>query len=338
MLARLLMLPFEAQTANPVIKAFALLRDLYASKSVELPQNTAIQLGRAWQRMIEKEDRSQALLAFEWATLVALRVALRNGSVYVEHSFDFRSQATLLIPDDEWQARRNHYYGHLKLPQDPKDFLKPVIEHLNTGLERLREAVARGEVRVDDAVHIGPLSAQPHDAALESLRPAIFAPRPDGQLPKIILEVDSTVRFNWILLGREPRSRTELLMAYAAVLAHGTSMSAADIARMVPELSVTAIRQMMSHIADERMLRQAADAVLEFMPRHPIVQHWGRADLASSDMMSLETTKPSGRRARTRNGAPRRSACTRMCAIAGASFMTSRSYSMSGRRALQSKV
>jgi hypothetical protein len=31
--------------------------------------------------------------------------------------------------------------------------------------------------------------------------------------------------------------------------------------------------------------------VLEFMHRHPIAQHWGRADLASSDMMSLETTK-----------------------------------------------
>jgi TnpA family transposase len=291
MLARLLTLPFAAQTSHPVIEALALLRDLYASKSVELPQNTTIQLGRAWQRMIDNEDRNQALLAFEWATLFALRVALRNGSVYVEHSFDFRSQATLLIPDDEWQARRNHYYGHLKLPQDPKEFLKPVIEHLKAGLERLREAVARGEVRVDDAVHIGPLSAQPHDAALESLRRAIFAPRPEGQLPKIILEVDSTVRFSWILLGREPRSRTELLMVYAAVLAHGTSMSAADIARMVPELSATAIRQMMSRIADERMLRQAADAVLEFMHRHSIAQHWGRADLASSDMMSLETTK-----------------------------------------------
>jgi len=80
-------------------------------------------------------------------------------------------------------------------------------------------------------------------------------------------------------------------MVYAAVLAHGTSMSAADIARMVPELSATAIRQMMSRIADERMLRQAADAVLEFMHRHSIAQHWGRADLASSDMMSLETTR-----------------------------------------------
>jgi hypothetical protein len=35
----------------------------------------------------------------------------------------------------------------------------------------------------------------------------------------------------------------------------------------------------------------AADAVLEFMHEHPVAAHWGRADLASSDMMSLETTR-----------------------------------------------
>jgi TnpA family transposase len=34
-----------------------------------------------------------------------------------------------------------------------------------------------------------------------------------------------------------------------------------------------------------------ADAALEFMHRHPIAIQWGRADLASSDMMSLETTR-----------------------------------------------
>lgn len=168
-----------------------------------------------------------------------------------------RSLTTLLIPADDWQRQRNHFYGQLGLPQDPKAFLEPVIKHLDEGLERLREAVTRGEVRVDE----------------------------------IILQVDSEVRFSWILLGREPRSPSELRIVYAAILAHGTSMSAAYIARMVPELSADAIRQMMRRIADERMLRQAADAVLQFMHRHPITQYWGRADLASSDMMSLETTR-----------------------------------------------
>ena len=291
MLARLIRLPFEAQTAHPVIDALNVLRDLYARKGYTLPDRVAIRLGRVWRDAIDGYDRYKALLAFEWATLFALRVALRNGSVYINHSFAFRSQATLLIPPDERKAKRNHFYGHLKLPQDPKEFLGPLIEQLDQGLIVLRDATSRGNVHIDGAVHLDPLSAQTANPAVEALRRAIFSTRPDGQLPEIILEVDSATRFSWLLLGREPRSRAELLMVYAAVLAHGTSLTAADIARMVPELASAAIRQMMHRIADERKLRQAADAVLEFMDRHPIAAHWGRADLASSDMMSMEMTR-----------------------------------------------
>lgn len=219
-------------------------------------------------------------------------MALRNGSVYVDHSFSFRSRATLLIPEDEWKAKRNHYYGHLELPQGPKIFLAKIVDHLDQGLERLREAYLRGEVRIEaDGVHNEALVAEDKEPHLDALRRAIFEDRPVGQLPKIILDIDSEVRFSWMLLGREPRSRSELLLVYAAVFAHGTSLSAADMSRMIPELKAAAIRQMMKLVADERKLREAADTVLAFMHRHPIAAHWGRGDLASSDMMSLETTR-----------------------------------------------
>lgn len=292
-LAKLVLLPFEAQTQHPVIDALNELRDLYAKKSHnELPDSVGIHLGRVWRDVINGADRNKALVAFEWATLFALRVALRNGSVYVGHSFAFRSQAALLIPKTEWEAKRNSFYGRLALPQDPKEFLEPITDHINQGLERLKDACVAGEVSIDTrGVHIEPLVAERTDAHLNTLRTAIFSRRPVGQVPTIILEIDSSVRFSWILLGREPRSRSELLLVYAAVLAHGTSLSAADISRMVPELSPPAIRQMMGKVADERKLRHAADAILEFMRRHPITAHWGCADLASSDMMSLETTR-----------------------------------------------
>src|SRR3546814_17868781 len=60
---------------------------------------------------------------------------------------------------------------------------------------------------------------------------------------------------------------------------------------MIPQLSATSIRQAMRWARDERRLSQACQAVLEFMQRHPIAATWGRSDLASSDMMSMETTK-----------------------------------------------
>ena len=91
------------------------------------------------------------------------------------------------------------------------------------------------------------------------------------------------------MLGREPRSDKELLMVYAGILAHGTSMSAAETARMIPQLSAATVRQAMRWAGDERRLAEASAAVLAHMRRHPIAATWGRSDLASADMMSLET-------------------------------------------------
>ena len=40
-----------------------------------------------------------------------------------------------------------------------------------------------------------------------------------------MLAVDAQVRFSGIMLGREPRSATELLMVYAGILAHATRLT-----------------------------------------------------------------------------------------------------------------
>ena len=77
----------------------------------------------------------------------------------------------------------------------------------------------------------------------------------------------------------------------SALLDDATGSLAVECARMIPQLSATSIRQAMRWARDERRLSQACQAVLEFMQRHPIAATWGRSDLASSDMMSMETTK-----------------------------------------------
>ena len=80
-------------------------------------------------------------------------------------------------------------------------------------------------------------------------------------------------------------------MVYAGILAHGTALSAAETSRMIPQLSAASVRQAMKWASDERRLAQACSAVLAFMHRHPISATWGRSDLASSDMMSMETSQ-----------------------------------------------
>ena len=60
---------------------------------------------------------------------------------------------------------------------------------------------------------------------------------------------------------------------------------------MIPQVRAPAVRQAMRWAADEHRLAEACKAVLQLMHRHPIATSWGRSDLASSDMMSMETAK-----------------------------------------------
>lgn len=145
----------------------------------------------------------------EVATLLALRRALRNGTVWIEHSFAFRSRERLFIPAERWQQTRRAQYRRLALPTEAGAFLEPLLEQSQHAIARVADAAVAGELRVDDELHLTPLAAE--------------------------------VRFSWIMLGREPRSDKELLMVYAGILAHGTALSAAETARMIPQLSAPAI-------------------------------------------------------------------------------------------------
>ena len=291
-LAKLLELPLASDGDHPVTAALEILRGVYAGRSRELPPAAHIDLGSRWREAIGAGDRVKALGAFEWATLFKLRVALRNGSVHLAHSFAFRGHAALLIPKAVWLAQRNHHYGHLKVTQDPKEYLARVKEQLQERLRQFADAVVAGELQVDeDGIHLERKPAGPEDLRVSGLRRALYASRSLGQISEMILQIDSKLRFSWLLLGREPYNRSELLLVYAAVLNLGTAMSAAEVARMVPGVSAEPLRQMTKRLCDDRKLREAADSVFQYLQRYDITAHWGRSDMASADMMSLETPR-----------------------------------------------
>jgi TnpA family transposase len=289
LLSGLMAMPWEATPDHPVLAAIHVLKDLYKQGARELPTTPTIDLGRVWRALISGADREQAFRALEVATLLALRRALRNGTVWIDHSLAFRSRERLFIPAERWEKERNSYYRRLSLPKRAESYLEPLIERAQAGVAAVAKAVAAGDLKVDDELHLTPLAAEEEEPELVKLRAALDHRIGEAQLPDLLLQVDAKTRFSWIMLGREPRSDKELLMVYGGILAHGTSMSAAETARMMPQLSATTIRQAMRWAGDERRLAEASAAVLAYMRQHPIAAAWGRSDLASSDMMSLET-------------------------------------------------
>ena len=285
-------LPWQAEAHNPVLIALNQLLKLYADKAWELPvEITAPRLGRVWSAAIAGEDRDKAMRAFEVATLFSLRRAVRNGSMWVDHSLVFRGRARLFFTPERWAAESKRHYARLDLPTKASTFLAPLLTRVRAGVAAVATAALEGSLRVDDELHLTAMPAEDEDPKVIQLRAQLDQRLGEVQLPEVILQVDAQVRFSWIMLGREPRSSDELLMVYAGILAHGTSLTSAECARMIPQLSAVSIRQAMRWAGDERRLGQACTAVLEFMQRQPIAATWGRSDLASSDMMSMETTK-----------------------------------------------
>ena len=285
-------LPWQAHGAHPVADAIASLRGLYERHQRELPDNTPeFALGSVWKSLIAGEDRERAFRSLEVATLSALRRAVRNGSVWIDHSLSFRSREHLFIPMAVWKAESRKHYARLQLPTKASAFLDPLLERVRKGVDAVDQAARAGILQIDDELHLAALKAEEEAPAVQDLRTRLDHRIGEAQLPDLMLEVDAQTRFSWIMLGREPRSADELLMVYAGILAHGTSLSAAETARMIPSLSASSVRQAMRWVGDERRLAEANAAVLTFMQRHPIAASWGRDDLASSDMMSLETTR-----------------------------------------------
>jgi TnpA family transposase len=283
--------PWKATAEHPLLPSLQQLNALYEHGEHTLPVGTDLSLGRVWRKCLQDDDREKAFAAAEVGTLLNLRRALRNGSVWIDHSLSFRSRETLFIPAAQWQATRRAHYRRLHLPQDPAAFLEPLIERAKAGVLAVSKTAADGILRIDDELHLTPLEPLAEDPKVSKLRAALDRRVGEAQLPELILAVDAEVRFSWIMLGREPRSSKELLMVYAGILAHGTALSAAETARMIPQLSAASVRQAMKWASDERRLAQACSAVLAFMHRHPISHTWGRSDLASSDMMSMETSQ-----------------------------------------------
>ena len=285
-------LAWKATGEHPALQALDTLRTQYATGDKILPKNfTAARLGAAWRQDISDTDRERAFRALEVSTLLALRRAVRNGSVWVEHSLSFRGRERLFIPDERWKTEARRHYARLQMPVKAGNFLAPLLERVRAGVDAVAAAVRTGTLRVDDELHLAPLVADDEDPEVTKLRHRLDQRIGEVQLPEVILAVDAQVRFSWVMLGREPRSGQELLMVYAGILAHGTSLTAAECARMIPQLSAASIRQAMRWASDERRLTLACQAVLQYMQRHAIAATWGRADLASSDMMSLETSR-----------------------------------------------
>jgi TnpA family transposase len=293
LLKQVMDVPLDLPAGHPLATALPALRAIYATDSRSLPKGAANPFPKVWSPLIECAATPEAALgAFEAATLMMLKRSLRNGSASTRQSLTYRGQQDILIPAAVWDREQDRLTGELGLPGSIDALITGLHDTLQASLRSLAAAVAEGVVFVEqDRLRIPRVKADPEPPDVTALRNEITAAIGPVQLPDLLVQLDSQVRFSWILLGRSPHNERELYTLYCALLAQGSNLSAADLARMVDGPSADSIGWFMRTLEEEGRLRQASDAVVDYLRSHKIASQWGEGLFVSSDMMSLEATR-----------------------------------------------
>ena len=278
-------------------QALPLLRAAYNRSRPALVANTDLSfVPTLWSGAIAQTDAAQQLRLLEAATLLQLQRSLRNASAVIPSSLSYREYESLLIPRSDWQARR---WSHLQLLDSSRSAdraINDILPNVSKGMTDLAREVRRGSVVITqergiELPKIGPFNDPESDALEQRVQQALTAQFGTIELPRLMMEIDAQVRFSSTLLRRPPDNDDEIMAVYGAVLAHGMGLDRIQIMRMMPSVPEAKLRLMMRILEEEGRLADANLSVVQFMRRHPVVAHWGKDGLASSDMMTVEASR-----------------------------------------------
>ena len=160
LLRQLTTLNIQGNPTERAILGLGQLKCLYTHEQSALPEGT-YQCSKGWTKLIAGEpDHERALRALEMSTLTELRKGFRRGSCWLDHSLSYRSRDQMLISPDLWKLQRARHMSLLRLPARPEDYIAHLVAAADAGIERVAQAVARGDVSVSDGeLHLPALTA-----------------------------------------------------------------------------------------------------------------------------------------------------------------------------------
>ncbi len=235
----------------------------------------------AWTTLALDEPNANKRSAAEVQLLWELRQALRRRTVHIPSSLAFQSRVKMLDSRGSTIAAPRSDYP-------VKTMLRELVEEIEYGLERVSEAVQRGELKLDGAkVKVRRLAAQRTPPALKEVRRELYRAYPRIQFPDLIMAVDAETHFSAEILGRPADNETELLHLYAGILGQSMDLSANRLSLMVG-LTPEGLAHAMHVLEDPAPVIRANEAVLTYMHSHAIARTWGSPFDCAADAMSLD--------------------------------------------------
>lgn len=291
LLRQLVELPISGIEGHRALSGLETLRGLYKKHRGSLPKGS-FDVQSVWKPFVNDPDRDRAMRAVEMSTLSELRKGFRSGQCWIDSSESYRDRIHLMIPGGTWECERNRYYSLLRLPKNSATYLDPLVKAAKAGMQRVARAVATGELRVKDGNFVlDKLEKEELPPEVAAARSLITEEIQAVQLPEILLQVDALTGFSDQVFGGPAKSERGLLLRYAALLGHGTEMNASGVALMIPGLTAEEVSAAMEEAQFEEGTSKGLRRLSQFIEQFPVAKHWGDGTTASSDMMSLPTSK-----------------------------------------------
>lgn len=258
----------------------------------DLPEEAQNPFGKAWTIHIDHPDRRRAFTSWCAATALLVKRSLRNGSASISHSKSWQDPDKHMIPSTLWERDRGRFQRNLIREKSSEAFLKRIETGLAGSLSDLANAAETGAIRIEgDTFSVPREEPEALDSQIVETRRRLIAAIGQKQLPEVIIGIDRISKFSTTLLGRAPRSDREQVVLYAAILALGSDLEAADMERMIPGVTAAATGVMMRRLETSGRLREANNLLAGLIADQAISSHWGGGGSASSDMMSLDAAR-----------------------------------------------
>jgi TnpA family transposase len=169
----------------------------YYPDDVDIPIEGAIKKSHQ-HLIIDQSNQRISRLDYEMCLLRNLRSKLRNKSVWVEGTYQYRNPEKDLPQD--FESNRSYYYKLLKQTPDAKAFIQQLKKQLAKHLKQFNTNIVKNErvsilKRPTGHIKVEKLKAQPLPAQLEHIKHEVFQRWPNISLLDVLKETDRFVNF-----------------------------------------------------------------------------------------------------------------------------------------------
>ncbi|SEP71958.1 Transposase and inactivated derivatives, TnpA family [Solimonas aquatica] len=292
LLRKLLELDIQGPDGDSTLANLSKIGQLYEKSKYDLPKRK-FDVPSVWDKDVNQEaDREKAMHAFEFSVLSEIRRKLRAGACWIDTSGDHRNPDEMLISPELWKKAKRGHYDRLRLPLDSHEFLGPIKKLAEARVLEVAEKVKAGEIKIKNDKLVYPqVKADNLVGGKQKIaRDHVIRALPEAQLPDVLLFVDQHTHFSSKLLGRPARTENELKLCYAGLLALGTDMGAAGVAKMIPGITEEQVANVVRTLQRETTLAKANQAVLLHYKKLPFAAASGDGTSAAADMMSMQSS------------------------------------------------